>query len=90
MEEWLPFNLESALAQTVATRGVERAVEKHGSPIQPEALIHDLHLPPSNDGGGGEAVRFLTHLQKADCGHMLAKASLKSYGRRTYKYAGML
>ncbi len=63
VEEWLPFNLKR-LRSLLRTRGVERAVvKKRGSPIQPEALIRDLRLQPSSDGGGVERIIFLTHLR---------------------------
>ena len=63
MEEWLPFNLKR-LRSLLRQRGVERVVvKKRGSPIQPEALIRDLRLQPSGDGGGLERIIFLTHLR---------------------------
>jgi SAM-dependent methyltransferase len=63
VEEWLPFNLKR-LRSLLRARGVERAVvKKRGSPIQPEALIRDLRLRPSGNGGGLERIIFLTHLR---------------------------
>jgi hypothetical protein len=63
VEDWLPFNLKR-LRSLLRQRGVEQVVvKKRGSPIQPEALIHDLRLPPGNDPGGVERIIFLTHLR---------------------------
>jgi hypothetical protein len=63
VEDWLPFNLKR-LRSLLRQRGVARAVvKKRGSPIRPEALIHDLRLQPASDGSGSERIVFLTHLQ---------------------------
>jgi len=58
VEDWLPFSLKS-LRQYLRQRSVGRVtVKKRGSPLQPEALIHDLRLQ-----GEQERVVFLTHLR---------------------------
>ncbi len=58
VEDWLPFNLKR-LRETLRQRGIGQVVvKKRGSPIQPEALIHDLRLK-----GEEERVVFLTQLQ---------------------------
>jgi hypothetical protein len=63
VEDWLPFNLK-CLRSRLRRGGVERVVvKKRGSPIQPEALIHDLRLQQTGDAGGVERIVFLTHLR---------------------------
>ena len=63
VEDWLPFNLKR-LRFALRLRGVERAVvKKRGSPIQPEALLHDLHLKPGGGPSTAERIVFLTHLR---------------------------
>jgi hypothetical protein len=63
VEEWLPFGLKR-LRSTLRQRGVTRVVvKKRGSPLQPEALIRELHLRPAEDGVGSERIVFLTHLR---------------------------
>lgn len=58
VEDWMPFNLKRLRAYLRA-RGVGRvSVKKRGSPLQPQALIHDLRL-----SGDEERVLFLTHLR---------------------------
>jgi SAM-dependent methyltransferase len=57
VEAWFPFGLKK-LRVYLRQRGVGRVtVKKRGSPLQPEALIQQLHLR-----GDGERVLFLTHL----------------------------
>lgn len=57
VEDWLPFNLKR-LRATLRKRNVGQViVKKRGSPIQPEALIHDLRLK-----GDEQRVIFLTQL----------------------------
>jgi len=63
VEEWLPFDLKR-LRALLRQRGIERViVKKRGSPIQPEALIHELRLRPAEDETGSERIIFLTHLR---------------------------
>jgi hypothetical protein len=63
VEDWLPFNLKR-LRSLLRQRGVKRVVvKKRGSPIRPEALIHDLRLQPTNHATGVERIVFLTHLR---------------------------
>lgn len=63
VEDWLPFSLKR-LRLHLRQRGVERVVvKKRGSPIQPEALIHDLRLRPASDPTGIERIVFLTQLR---------------------------
>jgi len=58
VEEWFPFGLKRLRAY-LHQRGVGQVVvKKRGSPLQPEALIHDLRLR-----GDQERVVFLTHVQ---------------------------
>jgi len=58
VEDWFPFGLKR-LRTYLRERGVGRVVvKKRGSPLQPEALIHDLRLR-----GDQERVIFLTHLR---------------------------
>ena len=57
VEDWFPFGLKRLRAY-LRQRSVGRVtVKKRGSPLQPEALIHDLRLK-----GDQEQVVFLTHL----------------------------
>jgi SAM-dependent methyltransferase len=69
VEDWLPFNLKR-LRATLRERGIQQVtVKKRGSPISPEALIHDLHLQPGSGSSPGSAsspderVIVLTHLR---------------------------
>jgi SAM-dependent methyltransferase len=63
VEDWLPFNLKR-LRSVLRQRGVERAVvKKRGSPIQPEALLRDLHLKPAGGPSDAGRIIFLTHLR---------------------------
>jgi hypothetical protein len=63
VEEWLPFSLKR-LRAALRSRGVEQViVKKRGSPIQPEALVHDLRLKPGRGGSEAERIVFLTHLR---------------------------
>jgi len=63
VEAWLPFNLKR-LRQALRARRIEAlVVKKRGSPIQPEDLIHDLHLRPGSRGFGDERTLILTHLR---------------------------
>jgi SAM-dependent methyltransferase len=57
VEDWLPFNLKRLREVLRARRVGHVTVKKRGSPIQPEALIHDLKLK-----GDQQRVIFLTHL----------------------------
>ena len=60
VEAWFPFGLKR-LRSYLRERQVGRVtVKKRGSPLQPEALIHDLRL-----SGDQERVVFLTHLRGA-------------------------
>jgi SAM-dependent methyltransferase len=55
--DWFPFNLKKLRAY-LRERGIGQVtVKKRGSPLQPEALIHNLRLK-----GEKECVVFLTHL----------------------------
>jgi hypothetical protein len=61
VETWMPFGVKP-LRAALRQKGVEQVVvKKRGSPLQPEELIHALHL---RQGEGGEASRvlFLTQL----------------------------
>jgi hypothetical protein len=56
VEGWLPFSVKR-LRSYLRERNVGRVtVKKRGSPLQPETLIHDLHLH-----GDETRVVFLTH-----------------------------
>jgi len=57
IEDWFPFQLKRLRAYLRERRVGRVIVKKRGSPLQPEALIHDLRLK-----GGAERVVFLTHL----------------------------
>jgi hypothetical protein len=58
VEDWFPFGLKR-LRSYLRQRGIGRVVvKKRGSPLQPEALIHDLRLQ-----GEQERVLFLTQLR---------------------------
>lgn len=58
VEDWFPFGLKRLRAY-LRQRSVGRVtVKKRGSPLNPEALIHDLRLK-----GDQERVVFLTHLR---------------------------
>ncbi len=58
VEDWMPYGLKRLRAY-LRQRGVGRVtVKKRGSPLEPEALIHDLRLT-----GEAEKMLFLTHLQ---------------------------
>jgi hypothetical protein len=58
IEDWFPFGLKRLRAYLRA-RGIGRVtIKKRGSPLQPEALLHDLRLK-----GPLERVVFLTHLR---------------------------
>jgi hypothetical protein len=58
VEDWFPFQLKR-LREALRQRRVGHVVvKKRGSPLQPEALIHDLHL-----AGDQQRVVFLTHLR---------------------------
>jgi THUMP domain-like len=57
VEDWLPFNLKRLRAVLRARNVGQVVVKKRGSPLQPEALIHDLRLK-----GDERRVVFLTHL----------------------------
>jgi hypothetical protein len=57
IEAWFPFQLKR-LRTYLRQRGIGRVtVKKRGSPLEPEALIHDLRLE-----GELERVLVLTHL----------------------------
>jgi SAM-dependent methyltransferase len=57
VEGWMPFSVKR-LRSYLRERNVGRVtVKKRGSPLQPEALIHDLRLQ-----GDEERLVFLTHL----------------------------
>ena len=63
VESWLPFGIKR-LRAVLRQRGVGQVmVKKRGSPIQPEALIHALHLKAIAKPGQIERVLFLTHLR---------------------------
>jgi hypothetical protein len=58
VEDWFPFQLKR-LREALRQRRVGHVVvKKRGSPLQPEALIRDLHL-----AGDQQRVVFLTHLR---------------------------
>ncbi|MEJ2597433.1 MAG: hypothetical protein P8Z00_03830 [Anaerolineales bacterium] len=58
VEAWFPFQLKR-LREALRQRRVGHVVvKKRGSPLQPEALIHDLRL-----SGDQQRVVFLTHLR---------------------------
>jgi hypothetical protein len=58
VEDWLPFGLKRLRAY-LRERDIGRVVvKKRGSPLEPEALIHELHLK-----GNEERVIFLTQLR---------------------------
>jgi SAM-dependent methyltransferase len=58
VEDWFPFQLKR-LREALRQRRVGHVVvKKRGSPLQPEALIHDLRL-----SGDQQRVVFLTHLR---------------------------
>jgi hypothetical protein len=58
VDAWLPFQLKR-LRQALRERNVgEVTIKKRGSPLQPEALIHQLRL-----AGTEQRVVFLTHLR---------------------------
>jgi hypothetical protein len=58
VEDWFPFQLKR-LREALRQRHVGHVVvKKRGSPLQPEALIRDLHLT-----GDQQRVVFLTHLR---------------------------
>lgn len=57
VEDWLPFGMKRLRAYLRA-RGIGRVVvKKRGSPLEPEAVIHDLRL-----SGDAERVIFLTRM----------------------------
>ena len=58
VEDWFPFGLKRLRAYLRQRRVGQVVVKKRGSPLQPEALIHDLRLQ-----GDQERVVFLTHLR---------------------------
>ena len=60
VEAWFPFGLKRLRAYLRERRVGRVTVKKRGSPLQPEALIHDLRL-----SGDQERVVFLTHLRGA-------------------------
>ncbi len=63
IEDWLPFNLKR-LRSHLHQRGIEQVVvKKRGSPIEPEALIHQLRLKSGSGGTPSERVLVLTHLR---------------------------
>lgn len=63
VETWFPFGLKR-LRAALRQRGVtEVVVKKRGSPLQPEALIHQLRLNDGDRPGRVERVIFLTHLR---------------------------
>ncbi len=58
VEAWLPFQLKR-LRAALRQRGVgQLVIKKRGSPLQPEALLHDLRLE-----GDRECLLFLTQLR---------------------------
>ena len=63
VEAWFPFGLKR-LRAALRQRGVtDIVVKKRGSPLQPEALIREMRLKPSERAERVERVIFLTHLQ---------------------------
>lgn len=58
VEDWLPFNLKRLRAYLRERQIGHVVVKKRGSPLQPEALIHDLKLK-----GEDERVIVLTQLR---------------------------
>ncbi len=79
VEDWLPFNLKR-LRSLLRRGGVERVVvKKRGSPIRPEALIHDLRLQPASRRDRGGADRLPDPpAGKANRRHLPAPGPLKS------------
>ena len=63
IESWHPFGVKR-LRALLRQRGVGKVtVKKRGSPLQPESLIHDLHLEKEGSLNPTERVLFLTHLR---------------------------
>jgi hypothetical protein len=58
VEDWFPFGLKRLRAYLRQRQVGQVVVKKRGSPLQPEALIRDLHLK-----GDQERLVFLTHLR---------------------------
>ena len=58
VEAWFPFGLKRLRAALRERHVGKVIVKKRGSPLQPEALIHDLRLK-----GDEERTIFLTHLR---------------------------
>lgn len=58
IEDWLPFQLKRLRAYLQQRKIGKVTVKKRGSPLEPQALIHDLRLR-----GDGERVLVLTHLR---------------------------
>ena len=58
VEAWFPFNLKHLRSELRARNVGEVVVKKRGSPIEPEALIHELRLK-----GDDFRVVFLTQLR---------------------------
>jgi hypothetical protein len=57
IEAWLPFNLKRLRDYLRRHKIGQVTVKKRGSPLEPEALIHELRL-----SGDKQRVIFLTHL----------------------------
>ena len=58
VEDWFPFGLKRLRAALRERNVGQVVVKKRGSPLQPEALIHDLRL-----SGDQQRLIFLTHLR---------------------------
>jgi len=58
VEDWFPFNLKRLRAYLHEHRIGRVTIKKRGSPLQPEALLHDLRL-----AGEEERVLFLTRVR---------------------------
>jgi SAM-dependent methyltransferase len=63
VEAWFPFGVKRLRAE-LRQRGVTKlVVKKRGSPLQPEALIREMRLKPSQESERVERAVFLTHLR---------------------------
>ena len=60
IEDWLPFNLKRLRAYLRQHHIGHVTVKKHGSPLEPDFLIHQLRLK-----GDQESILVLTHLRGA-------------------------
>jgi hypothetical protein len=56
--DWFPFQLKRLRSYLRAQNVGEVIIKKRGSPLEPEALMHDLRL-----SGSEKRTLFLTHLK---------------------------